>query len=346
MKFCLQRLSVKRVLSLLACASLTLCFSACGARPAGNSQQPGTPHPPASTGSASSSQPGTVGMANPLVEMPDWRALHEAVDVEVTAPPHAENVRYYVLDKHIAQINFTLYGVEYVLRGTERPDDIAGVYGDFTDLGSFLVFAGDDMAIVRASTTADTAVYRWAWEDEYYTLIGRGKEEDVSQYMAVDPAALTLTDGPAVYLPGEPRAGAEAARICAELSSGEAEDNERGEPSELAEYSADTRNSHAAAQLSPLVLQFNRIGSVLERDVCLNASDGKASDYGLHCTVVDTNNEKITWQEFLRRHESAVVTETHYTLRQGEAVSIGYSYQLMMPAASGDYATIGCIFRP
>ena len=105
----------------------TLCFalavSGCEGAPAGRAADP----TPAAT------EPGeTVQIPNPVSEAPSAASL-AAMGVPLEAPFGAEQVTYSVIGDTVAQVQFTLNGVEYTFRGGQAEEEISGIYGTVTE---------------------------------------------------------------------------------------------------------------------------------------------------------------------------------------------------------------------
>ncbi|MEG1924598.1 MAG: hypothetical protein RR415_02510 [Ruthenibacterium sp.] len=101
-----------KILRFFACPFLLLfCFSACGT-------------------AVSSSASSTIGIPNPMVAV-DSAAAFEALGFAIDAPANAADVDYFIIDKTLAQVDFTLNDVKYCYRAKKTTEDISGVYENF-----------------------------------------------------------------------------------------------------------------------------------------------------------------------------------------------------------------------
>lgn len=152
----------------ILCAILAVLLTGCGGAASSAASAPAS--------GAGEAIDGGAGMANPLEELADWNALHDALGFPMAAPNFAQEVKYFVLDKDIAQITFsTLRGVDYTLRGTTRTENVSGVRGHASAQPDITVIAADrTTSMTQTFYTTSTAVYRWAWDGVNYTLVCQG----------------------------------------------------------------------------------------------------------------------------------------------------------------------------
>ena len=83
-----------------------------------------------------------VSLANPWTELPTKQQLEDVTGVSFSIPEDAENIRYRCLqDEGLAEIQFSRNGDEYCVRAVNqtegRPDDISGLYYEWTDEETF-----------------------------------------------------------------------------------------------------------------------------------------------------------------------------------------------------------------
>lgn len=164
----------KIIMCFVLCAVVTSLFAACG-----------------SGGNTSSSEvDGGAAAVNPLVKSESLEALIKEIGVKIALPENAKDTAFYVLDKDIAQINFYVDDVKYTLRGTLKTEDVAGVYGDMKDVGTFTAISGDKSAEVTVTSTEESAVYKWSVDKSYYTLICGEAVKDVKTDSGLGKVAL------------------------------------------------------------------------------------------------------------------------------------------------------------
>ncbi len=119
-----------------------------------------------------------VGIPNPIKEV-DGAASLEQVGASIEAPEGAENARYFVIDSEpkLAEIQFTLDGVEYNYRAAVTSEDITGVYNEFNAPKELEVESdGLKTAItLKEAVTKDCRVAVWKWNEISYSLTTSGQ---------------------------------------------------------------------------------------------------------------------------------------------------------------------------
>ena len=143
------------VLSLL----LVLALAACGAK------QPEA-DPQSGVSDVSGDEELTAQIPNPVVDVDSAEAFRE-LGITLEAPANAADVTYSVINKELAQINFTVDGVRYNLRAAKTADDISGLYGDVKDEKTL-----DDGAVLTEIGNAVETYYKITWtaDDVSYVL--------------------------------------------------------------------------------------------------------------------------------------------------------------------------------
>lgn len=149
---------MKNIIILALCAALAaLAFTACAKKPEAE-----------------------TGMVNPMVEVEGSDAFTE-LGLKLTAPEGAEDVKYFVIDKTLAQISFTLDGKKFVYRSAKIDGDISGVYSEFKS-EKLIVTAesGDDKTEITVQTTGGNSARRALWSrgELRYSLYGEGTFTD------------------------------------------------------------------------------------------------------------------------------------------------------------------------
>ena len=71
----------------------------------------------------------TAGLPNPMVET-DAKGFVEQVGAELNVPQGATDVKYYVIDKTLGQMDFKLNGMDFTARvkSSDKFEDISGMY--------------------------------------------------------------------------------------------------------------------------------------------------------------------------------------------------------------------------
>ena len=73
----------------------------------------------------------SAGIPNPIVEVDGSAAFEQQLGISLEAPENAMDAAYSIINKALAQINFTLDSAEFTYRASNTTDDISGIYGDF-----------------------------------------------------------------------------------------------------------------------------------------------------------------------------------------------------------------------
>ena len=144
---------MKKIALLLACTLFILpCLTACG-KPA---------------------EEKTTGMPNPMVSVEGAKDF-EGIGLVLNAPEGAADIKYYIIDKTLAHIDFKLADKNYIYRCAKTTDDITGVYDEFkAEPISQKVQVGENTAEITIKTTADSArLATWVWGDISYSLFAR-----------------------------------------------------------------------------------------------------------------------------------------------------------------------------
>lgn len=102
---------MKKLTALLLAAAMIFALCACG----GN-DEPAEPE-------------GNAQIANPMVEV-DETELQNALGVALNAPEGAENVKYFLINEILGEVQFNYDGIEYSYRAqkTDKLEDISGVH--------------------------------------------------------------------------------------------------------------------------------------------------------------------------------------------------------------------------
>ena len=130
----------------------------------------------------------SAGLANPMVET-DAKGFVEQVGAELNVPQGATDVKYYVIDKTLGQMDFKLNGMDFTARvkSSDKFEDISGMYCTW-DAEEDCTICGFDGRQMRGKTDG-SAVDVCLWYDVVpglmYSLTAQAK--DLSGF---DPTAV------------------------------------------------------------------------------------------------------------------------------------------------------------
>ncbi|MEG1447241.1 MAG: hypothetical protein RSC58_08255 [Ruthenibacterium sp.] len=154
-----------KILRYLVCpVLLVFCFSACGT-------------------AVSSSASSAIGMPNPMVAV-DSAAAFDTLGFSIDAPAEAKDVDYFIIDKTLAQVDFTLNNIQYCYRAKNTTEDISGVYENFDKAARMeTAVRGDekiDIHIKKIIGDGGGAVAAWQDGDIMHSLFAKSTvAEDV-----------------------------------------------------------------------------------------------------------------------------------------------------------------------
>lgn len=147
---------MKKLLSILTAAALTLAFAACADKPAAPE--------PAET---------AAQLPNPVADVADASAF-APLGVAIDAPQGAEDVSCSIIADKIAQILFAYGGRGYTYRAATADEDISGVYETFDDDALSTVVDADGYSVEVTTRTigggANGALAAWTCGAAQYTL--------------------------------------------------------------------------------------------------------------------------------------------------------------------------------
>lgn len=130
-------------------------------------------------------------LPNPLVPAANAKEINAAARVNLACPVDAADVQYFILDGDVAQINFTLADADYVLRGSLRGDDIAGVYDTAGETVTVKETAVDGSVEVELKGFQNGSLAHWIWGDAQYTLYSRNAGIDAATIVRMACVAIT-----------------------------------------------------------------------------------------------------------------------------------------------------------
>lgn len=147
---------------------------------------------------------GNSNAKNPVVEYKSLDEISEIAKVTLVSPGvmGKSDERYSVIDKKVAEYDFTLNGYEYTLRGADFiNEDISGIYIDgeqaFTSLDEILDYNDDSTCkvfrfllgdnqytlAVKDNGGLDYATFFSQFSDIYFEIIDASTSDEVKQYL-------------------------------------------------------------------------------------------------------------------------------------------------------------------
>lgn len=118
---------------------------------------------------------------NPMEEQSSAEAF-KALGVTMNAPDDAENVIYYIIGGKLAEVLFTLDGVDYNYRASATESDISGVYDTFTDAFEMSVVYDNDQNITASAKTGAEggSLVTWTAQNVNYSLYTTGAVDETA----------------------------------------------------------------------------------------------------------------------------------------------------------------------
>ena len=134
----------------------------------------------------STEQDGGPGVVNPMVEVKDDDAF-DKLRVEMDAPDMAKDIKYYIIDDTVAQIDFTYSSVEYTYRGGEPMENMAGLHSMKAASEETVAYGdADDRVEVTIQTMEDGGyVASWMKERKESSLVSLGESDAETFKMVV-----------------------------------------------------------------------------------------------------------------------------------------------------------------
>lgn len=151
---------MKKLLAVLLCASLALSLGGCSIigtiadgfkdRVEGTGETPAPAHTQES-----------AGIPNPMQEVANAAAFSD-IGISMDAPEGATDVKYYIINNELAQVNFTLGGFDYTYRASKTQTDISGVFDTFAD-AFFMDYEADGATFTAAAQNASAGGRLVTW---------------------------------------------------------------------------------------------------------------------------------------------------------------------------------------
>ncbi len=163
---------MKRILIVLMAAVIVMAVTACAQQGAEDSpsavpsEQPQATQSAAADASASvqatADAGGQAGMANPWTQATSEDEIERAIGVDMSDPPDsATDITYsYLADEKLGQVKFTWNGDEYTyrLQKADGPQDISGVYVEFTNVEDIMIDDDAQQAVLKYNPGAEGLV--------------------------------------------------------------------------------------------------------------------------------------------------------------------------------------------
>ena len=154
-----------------------------------SSSQTESSTPESSSSSQSSSEPdSSAEIPNPVQPVKTAAELAE-MGFDIVLPVEAEEIEYSVIDGTIAQAVFTMSDSEWTLRTGESDEDISGLNGERTALGTLDETAHDGTAVTVTIESVDTGeetlrlCASWELDGMRYTLTTLTEDETAFEEM-------------------------------------------------------------------------------------------------------------------------------------------------------------------
>ena len=118
-------------------------------------------------------------IANPMEEVKDVLAF-EAIGVHMVLPTEAVDAKYFIINKEVADAEFTVDGVSYTFRASDTAEDFAGIFERFRDgaITETYDYGGQTMEIQIKTTDSGGRLSSWDWGSTKYTLYTASQVED------------------------------------------------------------------------------------------------------------------------------------------------------------------------
>jgi len=133
---------MKKLIAVLIAMIVVFAMAACSPpapkeeateAPATSAQQASDEPSQSSSAEASPTEGETAGLPNPVIEVDSADEIMEKTDIFITVPEGAADAKYSIIADEVAQVDFTLDGINYNhrIQKTDKLEDISGVYTDF-----------------------------------------------------------------------------------------------------------------------------------------------------------------------------------------------------------------------
>ena len=133
---------------------------------------------------------GNVQIPNPVVGV-DGASDFEALGVAIDAPRGASDAAYSIIGGELAQITFTLDGVEYTYRAQKTDGDISGLYVEFEDEAVQVDADFDNGGVsigIKSVKGSDAKLASWSIDGTAFALYSESATVEVVQDTAIELA--------------------------------------------------------------------------------------------------------------------------------------------------------------
>lgn len=146
---------------------------------------------------AAQSEPQSAAIPNPMKEVADTLAFEE-LGIHMIVPSEAKDVKYFIIGGEVADVHFTLDGVEYTWRASNTAEDFAGIFERFKEgeeITTSFDADGESAEITIKTTESGGRLAAWAWGDTNYTLYTAAAVEDEAiEALTLHLAELSLNE--------------------------------------------------------------------------------------------------------------------------------------------------------
>ena len=167
---------MKKWMKAAVVGALAVCMVSCGSK----KEEPGTEPQESETVAQSQESQAQAGtepasveeeeeIPNPFAEQEKAEDL-KAVEVSMDAPKGASEVKYYIIDDEIAEVDFTLDENRYSYRGAAHAEDFAGIFEEFEEDVAALSDCGADEDLIVKTTVSGGRLASWSKNGAKYTL--------------------------------------------------------------------------------------------------------------------------------------------------------------------------------
>lgn len=174
-------------------AALALAAASLGGCAAGKTETAA----PAVQTTAAQSEPQSAALPNPMQEVPDTLSFEE-LGIHMIVPGEAKDVQYFIISGEVADVRFTLDGVDYTWRASNTAEDFAGIFERFKEgeeIDTSYDADGESAKITIKTTESGGRLAAWAWGDTNYTLYTAASVEDEAiEALTLHLAELSLNE--------------------------------------------------------------------------------------------------------------------------------------------------------
>ena len=154
----------------------------------------------AGCGAAATQETTEVALPNPMEEV-TAQVLMDRLGFEFKVPQGAENVKYFIIDKEMAEMQFTFNGVNCIARikPTAEYEDISGMYYEWTskEKGKVGYCDADIMRYQGKDITVDACLWFDVAPGVMYSVTGDGQDLDGFDIQAIAEQTYVPTQGDA-----------------------------------------------------------------------------------------------------------------------------------------------------